>query len=396
MPGEVAQTPGAVRKRVVAAAEFREFMHALDEFHSEVDHGVINGLRDSKNAKIAMMFSDADEAVLTIGGTGAEVSAALSVGDSPPSSPLAVTASTVRESDTSSVSSSAAAVESRQLPPRSNHRGKLRARDSNASVAPQQEGDIAAANRGKRQRTSAAAAAGGGGQKEGNYAGAAAVPKLVEKEDTAKAESEMDKENQPAAVTRGRGRPPLHKRNKADNAAAGGRGGAAPAAAAADAATGESRVPPDVKPTRRSERNSGLPPSPQATRRTRSSSSSNVNDSSPAGGDGSNSSSSNSVAVKIAELRAVEVSSMKVVDLKAALRRLGAPVGGLKAVLQARLEETVKERINELEASLPPPAAVESSGEVEEPDVKEEEGEEQQQQQQQQQAEDEKQSPVAE
>lgn len=55
---------------------------------------------------------------------------------------------------------------------------------------------------------------------------------------------------------------------------------------------------------------------------------------------------------EIAKLRATSVRSMRVVDLRAALKMLGLPSSGLKAALQAKLQEAVNVRIADLESML--------------------------------------------
>ena len=354
MPGEAEQRPAGAHKNAVAV--FEEFACAVQEFHNiEVNHDVINGDRVSKNAKIDRDFSDADQHVLTIGAAEGGVSAitAISVAGSPPPSPLeAATAAAAARGDTEAASSAArspAAAEqpSRQIPPRSSRRGKLRVRDSNAPALPPQQQQQEIADGGKRQRTTAAAGK-KGGDGDQNDTLAWRGPPIKSDEPAAQA----DKENHP--VPRGRGRPPLPKRSKA------GVGGAGGGAASSSPAEGSAQPASDIRPEplRRSGRNSALPPAPPpATRRTRSSGIISAGDSAGGGGGGGGASSSSGggcgISEKIAELRAKKVSSMKVVDLKAELRKLGAGVGGLKAVLQARLVETINARVSELESSLP-------------------------------------------
>lgn len=327
----------------MAVAEFAEFVHALEEFHSKADHDVLDALRVANNGRIGRVFSEADAHVLEIGGAAGAGAPAIPVADSPPPSPLVGAAA-----------SPAPKVEEARLPPRSSRRGKLRVRDSNVSTASQQqETGAVAADRGKRQRTAVG--------KKGS-GGSAAVPPSAQDEVGA------DKENQPAtAVAKGRGRPPLPKRKKLG-------GGTANNPADADEPV------PKAEPPRRSGRNSGLPSEPTEGSRSRGGGIVRAPNSSGGGGctqnnnesgdDGDSSSSSRSsgdvAAAEIAELRAIKVSSMKVVDLRAALRKLGASAGGLKAVLQARLEETIASRIAELETSLPTTEGDQEEGKQEE------------------------------
>ena len=58
------------------------------------------------------------------------------------------------------------------------------------------------------------------------------------------------------------------------------------------------------------------------------------------------------IADEIAELRATPLLSMRVVDLRAALKKLGASSTGVKAVLQGKLQEALDTRIAELERTL--------------------------------------------
>lgn len=58
------------------------------------------------------------------------------------------------------------------------------------------------------------------------------------------------------------------------------------------------------------------------------------------------------ITEEIAKLRATSVHSMRVVDLRAALKMLGWPSSGLKAALQAKLQEAVNVRIAGLESML--------------------------------------------
>ncbi|CBN76939.1 hypothetical protein Esi_0024_0072 [Ectocarpus siliculosus] len=340
MPAEAEHTSGDARKRAVAVAEFAEFVHALEEFHSKADHDVLDALRVANNGRVGRVFSEADAHVLEIGGASGAGAPAIPVADSPPPSPLVGAAA----------SPAPPKAEEARLPPRSSRRGKLRVRDSNVSTASQQEtAAAAAADRGKRQRTAV-------GRKESG--GPAAVPP------SAQDEAGADKENRPAAaVAKGRGRPPLPKRKKL------GGGNANPADADGSV--------PKAEPVRRSGRNSGLPPEPTEGSRARGGSivrapnSSGdgggcTQDNSETGDNGDTSSSRDVAAAEIAELRAIKVSSMKVVDLRAALRKLGASAGGLKAVLQVRLEETIAARISELETSLPTIEGDQEEGEQEE------------------------------
>ncbi|CAM9277308.1 unnamed protein product, partial [Ectocarpus sp. 13 AM-2016] len=338
MPAEAEHASGDARKRTVAVAEFAEFVHALQEFHSKADHDVLDALRVANNGRVGRVFSEADAHVLEIGGASGAGAPAIPVADSPPPSPLVVAAPSPAPSK----------VEEARLPPRSSRRGKLRVRDSNVSTASQQETAAAAAaaaatDRGKRQRTAV-------GKKDSG--GAAAVPP------SAQDEAEVDKENQPAAaVAKGRGRPPLPKRKKL--------GGGTANPADADGSG------PKAEPVRRSGRNSGLPPEPTEGSRPRGGSIARAPNSSRGGGcctqnkcetgdNGDSSSSGDVAAAEIAELRAIKVSSMKVVDLRAALRKLGSSAGGLKAVLQVRLEETIAARVSELET---PPQTIEGDQE---------------------------------
>ncbi|CAN0243773.1 unnamed protein product, partial [Ectocarpus sp. 8 AP-2014] len=343
MPAEAEHTSGDARKRAVAVAEFSEFVHALKEFHSKADHDVLDALRVANNGRVGRVFSEADAHVLEIGGSSGAGAPAIPVADSPPPSPLVGAAA----------SPAPPKVEEARLPPRSSRRGKLRVRDSNVSTASQQQetaaAAAAAADRGKRQRTAV-------GKKDSG--GAAAVPP------SAQDEAGADKENRPAAaVAKGRGRPPLPKRKKL--------GGGTANPADADGSG------PKAEPVRRSGRNSGLPPEPTEGSRARGdsivrapSSSGDgggcTQNSSETGDNGDGSSSRDVAAAEIAELRAIKVSSMKVVDLRAALRKLGASAGGLKAVLQVRLEETIAARISELETSLPTTEGDQEEGEQEE------------------------------
>ncbi|CAM9599601.1 unnamed protein product, partial [Ectocarpus sp. 6 AP-2014] len=342
MPAEAEHTSGDARKRAVAVAEFAEFVHALEEFHSKADHDVLDALRVANNGRVGRVFSEADAHVLEIGGASGAGAPAIPVADSPPPSPLVGAAA----------SPAPPKVEEARLPPRSSRRGKLRVRDSNVSTASQQEtaaAAAAAADRGKRQRTAV-------GRKESG--GPATVPP------SAQDEAGTDKENRPAAaVAKGRGRPPLPKRKKL------GGGNANPADADGSV--------PKAEPVRRSGRNSGLPLEPTEGNRAhggsivRAPNSSGdgggcTQDNSETGDNGDTSSSRDVAAAEIAELRAIKVSSMKVVDLRAALRKLGASAGGLKAVLQVRLEETIAARISELETSLPTIEGDQEEGEQEE------------------------------
>ncbi|CAM9256621.1 unnamed protein product [Ectocarpus sp. 4 AP-2014] len=344
MPAEAEHTAGDARKRAVAVAEFAEFVHALEEFHSKADHDVLDALRVANNGRVGRVFSEADAHVLEIGGASGAEAPAIPVADSPPPSPLVGAAA----------SPAPPKVEEAQLPPRSSRRGKLRVRDSNVSTASQQETAAtaaAAADRGKRQRTAV-------GRKDSG--GAAAVPP------SAQDEAGADKENRPAAaVAKGRGRPPLPKRKKL------GGGTANPTDADGSGSKAE--------PVRRSGRNSGLPPEPTEGSRARGGSIVRAPHSSGGGGgctqnsetgdNGDTSSTGDVAAAEIAELRAIKVSSMKVVDLRAALRKLGASAGGLKAVLQVRLEETIAARISELETpspTMPTTEGLQEEGEQEE------------------------------
>lgn len=376
MPGETEQKLVGARKNAVAV--FEEFACAVQEFHNiEVNHDVINGDRVSKNAKIDRDFSDADQHVLTIGAVeGASTIAAISVPDSPSPSPLEAAAAALCDTGAASSSRSPAAEPtSQQIPPRSSRRGKLRARDLNASATPSQQQETAEC--GKRQRTAAAAGKKGGDGEAAAAPGSAQTDTLSWRGPVkSEPEPEADKENRPAPRSRG-GRPPLPKRKKAGGAAA---SSSSPADGSAPPAADK------AEPLRRSGRNPGLPPAPlPATRRTRSSSIISAGDSGGGGGASSNNDSSgqgdggdgsSGVAEEIAELRAKKVSSMKVVDLKVELRKLGASVGGLKAVLAARLKETIDARISELESSLPLAAGEDHEEGDETEDAPEEEQEE--------------------
>lgn len=66
----------------------------------------------------------------------------------------------------------------------------------------------------------------------------------------------------------------------------------------------------------------------------------------------SSSAADRSVTEEIAKLKATSVHSMRVVDLRAALKMLGLPSSGLKAALQAKLQEAVNVRIADLESML--------------------------------------------
>lgn len=61
---------------------------------------------------------------------------------------------------------------------------------------------------------------------------------------------------------------------------------------------------------------------------------------------------SSAIAAEISELQAVSVSSMKVIQLRAELRKLGVSSAGLKAVLQTKLQDAINSRLAELEGEL--------------------------------------------